>query len=327
MKKWVLVSLVLIVTSTAYAQFDSLNMRFVGNWPFGPSYAVAHDSARNLVFLGSGGGVYILDASNSEEPVKISDEIRTRDVVNGLFYDTTSQALYIAAGEAGLEIWNVSDPFLPVKRGWRDTPGYANNVFVSGSYAYVADGPAGLRVIRIYQTSPPREIGYYDTPGYAKDVYVSDSCAYVADVDSGLRVIDVSKPWIPKEIGHWVTQENANGVSVSGSYAYVGCGERWADIGYLRVIDISIPSDPEEVSHCCFRDPRGTRAERVYVSGSYAYVICGRGSPTFGCGLYVVDISVPSSPRRVGSYAPYLVEDVCVSGHYAYVARLAGGTP
>jgi hypothetical protein len=31
--------------------FDSLNCRFVGNWPFGPAYAVAYDSARNLVFF------------------------------------------------------------------------------------------------------------------------------------------------------------------------------------------------------------------------------------------------------------------------------------
>lgn len=42
---------------------DSLNVRFVGNWPFGKSYAVAIDSARNLAFCGSGGGVYILDVS------------------------------------------------------------------------------------------------------------------------------------------------------------------------------------------------------------------------------------------------------------------------
>ncbi len=40
-------------------RFDSSNVRFVGNWPFGPSYAVEVDSTRELVFCGSGGGVYI----------------------------------------------------------------------------------------------------------------------------------------------------------------------------------------------------------------------------------------------------------------------------
>ena len=45
------------------AGFDSLNVRFVGNWPFGKSYAVCVDSVRNLVFVGSGGGIYVLDVS------------------------------------------------------------------------------------------------------------------------------------------------------------------------------------------------------------------------------------------------------------------------
>lgn len=39
--------------------FDSLNIRFIGDWPFGPSYAIACDSARNIAFCGSG-GVYTL---------------------------------------------------------------------------------------------------------------------------------------------------------------------------------------------------------------------------------------------------------------------------
>ena len=75
------------------AGFDSLNVRFVGNWPFGPSWAVCVDSARNLVFVGSGGGVYVLDISEVSNPVRVS-EIRTRGVVNGLYYDNTAQILY-----------------------------------------------------------------------------------------------------------------------------------------------------------------------------------------------------------------------------------------
>ncbi|MEO0246217.1 MAG: hypothetical protein ABIM82_07725, partial [candidate division WOR-3 bacterium] len=30
--------------------FDSLNVHFIGNWPFGPSYAVTFDPLRNLIF-------------------------------------------------------------------------------------------------------------------------------------------------------------------------------------------------------------------------------------------------------------------------------------
>ncbi|MCD5384015.1 T9SS type A sorting domain-containing protein [candidate division WOR-3 bacterium] len=77
---------------------------------------------------------------------KVSDAIRTRDFVRGLFYDNGSQRLYIAAGVAGLEVWDISDPNLPVQLGGCDTPGSACGVAVSGSYAYIADGYTGLQI-------------------------------------------------------------------------------------------------------------------------------------------------------------------------------------
>ena len=43
---------------------DSAGVRFAGSWPFGLSYAVALDIPRNLVYLGSGGGVYVLNIQN-----------------------------------------------------------------------------------------------------------------------------------------------------------------------------------------------------------------------------------------------------------------------
>ncbi|MCX7785614.1 MAG: hypothetical protein N2201_05235, partial [candidate division WOR-3 bacterium] len=126
--------------------FDSLNCRFVGNWPFGPSYAVAYDPTRNLCFLGSGGGVYILNVANPLNPINlIGQNFRTRGVVWGLFY--LNNRLYIADGYAGLEIWDVTNPSSPTKLGYCDTPGKAQSVYVSGSYAYVADGTSGLRII------------------------------------------------------------------------------------------------------------------------------------------------------------------------------------
>jgi len=119
--------------------FDSLNVRFVGNWPFGPSYAVAYDSARSLLFCGSGGGVYILDGSNPTNPMMLSEKLHTRGAVWDFFYDSILQRLYIADGVAGLEIWNVNDPLNPEKLGFYDTPDFARGVYVSDSYAYIAD--------------------------------------------------------------------------------------------------------------------------------------------------------------------------------------------
>jgi len=68
-----------------------LNVSFVGNWPFGRSYAVTNDTIRDVCFLGSGGGVHILDVSDNSCPVKLSERIYTRGLVNGLYYDYTTE--------------------------------------------------------------------------------------------------------------------------------------------------------------------------------------------------------------------------------------------
>ena len=44
--------------------FDSLNIRFIGNWPFNVSATVYYDDVNGIAFLGSGGGVYLINASN-----------------------------------------------------------------------------------------------------------------------------------------------------------------------------------------------------------------------------------------------------------------------
>ncbi|OYD14269.1 hypothetical protein CH330_09070, partial [candidate division WOR-3 bacterium JGI_Cruoil_03_51_56] len=174
MKKTVILGFVLtlMVFGTAIGN-DSLNVRFVGNWPFGPSHAVAYDSSRQLAFCGSGGGLYILDVSDPAEPQSIAESIRTRGVVKGLFYQPSAQRLYIAAKAAGLEIWDVSTPSIPVKLGCYATPKYVYDVVVEDQYAYVAEATAGLGVIDISNPANPHEVGRCETPDDALGVAVS----------------------------------------------------------------------------------------------------------------------------------------------------------
>jgi hypothetical protein len=67
------------------------------------------------------------------------------------------QYAYVAAGLAGLQVIDVSDPGNPRLVGGLDTPGSAEGVAVSGQYAYVADGEWGLHILRIGDAAtPPR---------------------------------------------------------------------------------------------------------------------------------------------------------------------------
>jgi hypothetical protein len=60
----------------------------------------------------------------------------------------TGEHAFVAAGEGGVWMLDVSDPGLPRVVGWRDTAGRARSIVVEGGLAYVADGQAGLLVLQ-----------------------------------------------------------------------------------------------------------------------------------------------------------------------------------
>src|SRR5512143_596054 len=108
-----------ILLACAALAADSLNCRLVGNWPFGPSANSAVDPARNLVFCGSGGGTYVLDMSNPNSPVVLSDGIRTRGYVRDMWYE--NNRLYVVSGP--LDVFDVSNPAAPSRLGGLSVPG------------------------------------------------------------------------------------------------------------------------------------------------------------------------------------------------------------
>ena len=176
-------------------------------------------------------------------------------------YDTSGYAqdvavsggdAYIADGNNGLVVVDVSDPTDPVRVGGYYDSNYAQGVAVSGDYAYVADGTGGLVVVDVSDPPDPTWVGGYDASDYAYGVAVSGGYAYVADRDSGLVVVDVSDPANPTRAGGYDTG-SAQSVAVAGGYAYVADGSGGLVVlepdsdgdGVADVYDL-FPSDPEE---------------------------------------------------------------------------------
>jgi hypothetical protein len=75
-----------------------------------------------------------------------------------------------------------------------DTPGYAQNVTVTGNIAYVADASGGVRIIDVSNPSAPRELNHYG--GYAYDVFVSGFFAYVTEKGDGFSIFHYRAPGI-----------------------------------------------------------------------------------------------------------------------------------
>ena len=124
--------------------------------------------------------------------------------------------------------------------------------------------------------------------GHARDVVLQDDYAFVVD-DVGLKIIDRTVLEEPTIIASINTPGQAQGLAISGDWAYIADNEQG-----LQVVSIVDFNNLEIVASI---DPTWTFAYDVYVSGDYVYV-AGLIHNGFQ-GLFVVDVSTPSSPEIV----------------------------
>jgi len=252
---------------------------------------------------------------------------------------------YVADGESGLQIIDISDRHNPKIIGSCDTPSFAHDVAIEGNYAYVADGEGGLQIIDISDRHNPEIRGSWDTLDDTQGVVIAENYAYLADGWSGLQIIDISNPDIPVIVGSYDTRGSAKAITIAGNYVYVddlfiidisgirnkkgpvivgscdaggnsiAIADNYAyvvDDHGLAVVDISHKNGPVIFGSWA---TAGSGSWGVVIEGDYAYVADGWS------GLQIIDISDPNIPVIVGScITPYNAQDVAIGGSYAYVA-------
>lgn len=212
-------------------------------------------------------------------------------------------AVLSAVGSARAECTNYAEPLY--RTSGVDTPGIAQDVAASGSYAFVADDQSGLEVVDLSDPSSPRIVGNLDTAGISFQVAASGNLVYLIHYGSGLRIIDVSDPAAPRQVG-FLSGSTYYGVAVEGTTVYLTIWTGDAQSG-LRVIDASDPTAPRIVGGA----NTGGGASAVAVSGGIACLADGSA-------LRIIDVSVPTSPLIVGTLdAP--AWHVCLEGDTAYI--------
>lgn len=95
---------------------------------------------------------------------------------------------YVADGEAGVQVIDVSNPEKPVRVGGLDT----SEVAVSGHYAYVAGAYGGFHVIDVSDPANPRRVGGNSTID-VQGIALTGDKVYVASGD-GLTVLNAFTP-------------------------------------------------------------------------------------------------------------------------------------
>jgi len=274
--------------------FDSLNVTYKGSWAFGQSFSMGCNGAGNIVFVGSGAGVYVLDVSVPSAPLKLS-EISTRGLVDAMYFDDFSSRLYLCTYFEGFEIWNLADLQNPHLIGKAAVDGLPRGgIFASGQYVYVVSVANGVYVYDASNPASPVLKANCPVPGtnLVWNSSLVGNYIYLALGNGGMRIVDVSNPLSPSIVGSSAGQ--TTGLYAEGNLVYV--------VAYnygLKILDVSNPSSVTQV---------GTLAlngwpYRVKKIGTHVYIASSTTNP--GGGIKVVDVSSPQTPAEVTTYAGY----------------------
>ncbi len=218
---------------------------------------------------------------------------------------------YVASGNSGLEIIDITNPAAPILTGSYNTPNLANDLQVVGNLAYVADLGSGLQIINVTNPAAPTFVGSYNTPSNAYSLHVVENLAYVADDASGLQIIDVSNPTAPILAGSYNTPGDALGVQVIGNLAYIADGSSG-----LQIINVTNPASPTLTGS--YNTP--SIAWGLQIIGDLAYIA------NFASGLQIINVTNPAAPTFIGSSETSgIANDVQVIGNLAYVADSGSG--
>ncbi len=280
-RQWQFIFLALIFTFNAkiFAQTSS-NVTNLANWGAGEGQNVAVFSLGNLTYYGVGNILKIADYSDGSNPVNLSstplnaaiDEIvksgiyayvvagnelvivntqnPTSTLITGSIafnnrvrsVATKQNYAYLAGGDDGLIIVDISNPASPVQVAKVDTIGYSQGISVSGDYVYVGTG-GNLDIFNISNPLSPVWLTSFGVDDWTQNVSVSGSYAYISDYSYGIYVVDVSNPANPTQIGYAATGYRTTKVVFDGNYAFVSNGDS------MKVVNISTPSNP---TNCCW---------------------------------------------------------------------------
>jgi len=270
-------------------------------------------------------GVWLVDVSTPTNPTRTSHAPLPHQA-EGVF--VSGDHAYIADGQDGLHVIDISDPWNLLEAGNLEEPYMylGEDLWVTGTEVYVADG-TGIAIIDASDPANPVMDTYFDTRPHTMDYWIegcmrSGDYLYVA-ASTELRILDVADPQNVSEVAA-LPVLNAKEVCVDGDHVYVADGKYG-----MRVVNISDPLSPYEVAGV----PTVGKPYDVVVKDGYAYFTDsnknGVGEP--GLGLAIIDVSDPTNPFIVSNlYGPIVggatkCQGVDIQGDTVYMVTVQNG--
>ncbi|OGU45142.1 MAG: hypothetical protein A3G43_12830 [Ignavibacteria bacterium RIFCSPLOWO2_12_FULL_56_21] len=292
------------ITTTGRAAFLSYGSVTVGGSPVG------HIFVANRAPVS---GISGINVSNPVSPT-LSAFLGANQAATGIAYGPfyLDGKVYVAYGNAGLRIIDVSNPANAQSLSTTPVGGDARGVVAAGNYAYVAAGTSGLHVIDATNPSSPSKILTITMPR-ARGVAISGNYIYVAASDSGLAVFSIANPASPSLIGYYHPGGHyGENVAVKGNV--VGL----TDYNKILFFDVTTPTAPAAQG---MTSTFTTGNEGFAIAGTYAYVPDGDSLKIFN----IANLLSPTLLSKVYTGAGSYSYAAAVAGNYCYVASEATG--
>jgi hypothetical protein len=289
---------------------------------------------------------YAVPASSTESPSeKITLSSHYRQIIPEKITVKGDYA-YIAAGDGGFHIMDISIPQKPESIGFLDQMG-VQDVYLGEEYVYLASGDEGFQVVNIEEPTRPYTVMSRITPG-ALSVAGRDDFVFLADSELGLQIFDISDRQNPQRLST-LRDLKITQLDLQDSYLYGAAG----DDGMV-LIDISNPYNPQliktidkyPVHDILVQDELiylacGSEGMIIYEKSSdsewtelsrfpsqdarmirlwedYAMIADGKG------GMKAVDVSSPEDPQNFGIFGGTEVKALAMADDYALLADISG---
>ena len=133
-------------------------------------------------------GLYVFDLSVPGEPapVGILHAPGSPRAIEVQREEGAPSGILAGAGGGLLQIYDATNPAMPVKAATFETPGRPVRVAMAGSLIYVADSQAGVTIVDISNPSAPMAAGTFQTDAPAQDIAATDTHVFVV-VGAGER--------------------------------------------------------------------------------------------------------------------------------------------
>ena len=260
----------------------------------------AMDAQADLIYLGQGPRLVIMDATDPEMLVPLGQSSILPDLVEAVVVG--GGFAYVVAD--GLRVVDVSDPANPTLRG--HLPGVRGELQLVGEHLYAAESDhypdeSHVYAIDVSQPDAPAFVGTYTLPGL--DVFVAEPYIYTIE-GIILHIFEISDFGSPPEVGSYemdLPEFSSGGfksVQVEDGTAFlttdIRSGVPQSSHHRISVLDVSDPAQPILLGSHEWSESGDSLGEIVVKQG-YAFVERIGGWKDVPCSLYSFDVSDPTA--------------------------------